>query len=729
MPKKYQYNSAVTGNREIPMPKILVVDELEANGMVLRRLQKKLNCQIIETNSGNNALSLCQDHEFSLIMLDVNIPEMDAYEVADILGSVEKVGQVPLMFLNVEPGTKIHKLKTYDTDELDLLYLPIDSNLLLSKVKLFLKLNRQRVELQAARSKIDDLGKSNRLILDTATEAILVFDEDQVINLTNPTADRILQAENESVVGQQLPTIFDDGVNPENRLPWEQTSTALSIQDGKSFRDTDSVLYRSDGSCFPAELAFAPSQNSDSTQSGGVIVFQDITEKKLTECEMTRLAQEDPLTRLPNREMFNELLENSLTQCKRHNESLLLFYLDLDHFKQINDNLGYEAGDKLLVEIARRLQQFVRKTDMIARLGGDEFAVLMPNRCELSEASRIAEELIRLLEVPNLLDNVLDTTSFSIGIVTYPEAGNTSEQLLKAADTAMHHAKTQGRNNFQFYEPNMQRMSVQRSILRHELKLAVRYSEFTCHFQPQVRADNGEPIGLEALVRWNSPNRGWVQPDDFIPMAEESGLILPIGEQVLRNACDNFIQWKKQGLITGEKRVAVNISNHQLRRGNLIKTVTEILFETGMEPCELELEITESIVMDNPKAAIEILNELRALGVHIAVDDFGTGYSSLMYLKKLPLSSLKIDRGFVADIGRDKNDETIVIATINLAHSLGLTVTAEGIETAEQAEFLRAHECDNLQGYYFSRPLPVDEITDWLQAEFTFSSQMERMMS
>ena len=697
-------------------PDILVVDDLQANRIVMRKLLKKVDCNVIEAASGNEALSLCLEHQFALILLDINMPEMDGYEVAEILHSEPDTAQMPIVFVTAAHGDELHKMKAYEIGAVDYLYKPIDDKILLSKVNVFLKLARQRKEVQNALGELNVLSQHHRLILDTTAEAILSIGDSGEITLANRAAERILKAEEDSLVGRHLCNLFYPGQDHKQCTIWQQSDISNAISHAETLRDAGSELYRDDGESFPVELAFAPYRDSEQSYSGGVMMFQDITERKWTERELIRLAKEDPLTHLPNRSLFNEFLENALSRCKRHEEALALFFLDIDHFKQINDNFGHDVGDEMLIAVTERMKKCLRTSDMIARIGGDEFAVLMPHVNSISDTTHVAEKMVRVMEEPLALGSEWVTVSFSIGIVTYPEAGESTEELLKAADTAMYHAKEQGRNNFQFFKLEMQQKAMRRSRLEESLKAAVRNEEFICHFQPKVNAADGRPLGLEALVRWESPQRGLVPPFEFIPVAEEIGAILPIGEQVLRNSCENIKQWKKNGLMDSDTRVAVNVSIHQLRRGSLLQSVTRILSETGVEPQDLELEITESTVMDNPQAAIDVLNELRSMGIQIAVDDFGTGYSSLMYLKKLPISSLKIDRDFVRDIGNDKNDEAIVIATINLAHSLGLSVTAEGVETLEQAEFLRTYECDHLQGYYFSKPLSAEDITDWLRS-------------
>ncbi len=702
--------------------KILIVDDLPANLLALRKLLKKVNCQVVEALSGNEALTLCLDHEFALILLDVNMPEMDGYEVAELLSQDQKTKETPIILVTANYTTSENQIKGYKVGALDYIQKPINDEILLAKVQVFLKLENQKRELNDTLNALNEASNHNKLVFNSAHDAILSVDEQCNIVLANPAANSMLHIYDGSLLDKPLSSIFSFE-SEDSHASWQETSIAKSMQSDNPFpiRETNLELLRQDGTSFPVEMSYAPyTRECDSTTtsiSSGVVTFRDISEIKGHEQELMRLAREDPLTHLPNRLMFNERLEEALNNCMRHNDGMALFYLDMDHFKQINDTLGHDTGDKLLLSVTQRMRDCLRQSDMIARLGGDEFAVLMPRINNVTEITRVAEKMIQQMGAPHMLNGHSTLITFSIGIVTFPEAGNTTEQIMKAADTAMYHAKSKGRNNYQFFEPEMQRRAIFRSELEDSLKTAVRNEEFICHFQPKVWASDYSSNGLEAVVRWKSKERGMVSPVDFIPMAEEIGLILPIGEQVLNLACQTFQDWRDSNIVLPEQHIAVNISIQQLRQGHFISTVKRILEKTQISPHQLTLEITESTVMDNPHQAIEILQELKDMGISTAVDDFGTGYSSLMYLKHLPISTLKIDRAFVRDIGRDKNDEAIVRATINLAHTLSLTVTAEGVETERQAEFLTRNECDHLQGFYFAPPLPEIEASEWLQQQ------------
>jgi diguanylate cyclase (GGDEF)-like protein len=425
------------------------------------------------------------------------------------------------------------------------------------------------------------------------------------------------------------------------------------------------------------------------------------------------VATHDALTGLPNRVMFNQRLTHALAQAQRYGRRLAVLFIDLDRFKIINDTLGHESGDVLLREVAARLTDNLRTTDTVARLGGDEFVVLVEEVADPLYLAGVAQKLITALSAGFPLSGQEYHVTASIGVSTYPDDGEDQQTLLKNADIAMYRAKEQGRNSFQFYSAQMNVHSVERLSLESGLRRALERNELTLHYQPQVDIRRGHITGMEALARWQHPELGLVPPDKFIHIAEETGLIVPIGQWVLQTACELQRVW--HGLGIPDVRVAVNLSPRQFVHGDLLKEVLRALEQTGCLASCLELEITEGMVMHNPQRAVALLNQLKEMGVRVAIDDFGTGYSSLAYLKRFPIDSLKIDRSFILDIPGDKDDAAITQAVIAMAHSLELKVIAEGVETREQFNFLRKYRCDEMQGYYFSKPLPADQATALLQ--------------
>jgi len=445
----------------------------------------------------------------------------------------------------------------------------------------------------------------------------------------------------------------------------------------------------------------------DGRIAGLVTTYTDITDRKRIEAEIRHLAHHDVLTGLANRSLLDARLQQAIADARRGGQRLAVLFIDLDRFKNINDSLGHHIGDELLVQVADRLRGEVRETDTVARLGGDEFVIALQGLNEASDAARITEGLLETLSAPYVVGGTELHATPSIGISLFPDDAKDANALLRNADTAMYHAKALGRANYQFFTDELNHSTMIRLELENSLHRAIGRNEFELWYQPLHDARGAALNGFEALVRWRRDDDLLLTPDSFIPVAEDTGMIVELGRWVLREACRQARAWSNLGTV--RPRVAVNLSARQLRDPRFADTVAEILAETGLEPSMLELEITESSVMDRPDEAVALLHRLKALGVGIAIDDFGTGYSSLSYLKMFPLDRLKIDGSFVCDIDRDPNDSAIVSAAVSLAHNLGLPVVAEGVETEAQARHLARLGCDELQGFHFSRPMPAPE--------------------
>ena len=430
--------------------------------------------------------------------------------------------------------------------------------------------------------------------------------------------------------------------------------------------------------------------------------------RKEAEERIRHLAHYDELTGLANRNMFGERLNHALAQAQRNHKPLTVLFIDLDRFKNVNDTLGHEAGDLALKEVSKRLLGCVRASDTVGRLGGDEFVALLEEiPPQPAHVTVVAERILAAIARPYMFDAQEFHLSASIGISTYPADSENAQSLLKNADIAMYRAKEQGKNNYQYYSAQMNVHSRERLALETDLRHALEHKEFVLHYQPKIDIVSGQITGMEALLRWQHPTKGLIPPMQFIPLAEETGLIVPIGEWVLRTACAQNKACQELGL--PPLRIAVNLSARQFVHENLLQEVSRVLGETALDPAALELEITESMMMQDPVHAVKLLTELKALGVYLSIDDFGTGYSSLGYLKRFPIDSLKIDRSFVQDLPRDADDAAITQAILAMAHSLKIRVIAEGVETVEQLRFLRDHGCDEMQGYYFSKPVPAHE--------------------
>jgi diguanylate cyclase (GGDEF)-like protein len=470
---------------------------------------------------------------------------------------------------------------------------------------------------------------------------------------------------------------------------------------------------RKDGTLYPKWMSASVVRDAEGRIIHYVASFTDITARKQAEAQISRLAYHDALTGLINRFSLQSQLEQALSMARREQRALAVIFLDLDRFKTINDTMGHAMGDQLLMEVAHRLRENVRDSDIVARLGGDEFVVVLTEVDDATAAARVADKLLQALSRRYRIgEHELHSTT-SIGLAFYPDDGEDGETLMKNADAAMYHAKSLGRNNVQFFTAELNQTAVKRLKLDHDLRVAVETRQFELHYQPQLDSRTGRTVGIEALLRWRHPREGLVLPAEFIPVAEETGLILALGEWVLDEACCQLRAWRDAGI--QKLTMAVNLSALQLHSASLVNQVARALEKYELDGDDLELEITESVAMHDPDVSISQLKALRDLGVRLSIDDFGTGYSSLSYLKLLPIHTLKLDQSFVRDIECDSNDVAICTATIALAHSLGLEVIAEGVETEAQRQFLASHHCDFMQGYLFSKPLPADAALAFIQ--------------
>jgi diguanylate cyclase (GGDEF)-like protein/PAS domain S-box-containing protein len=444
-----------------------------------------------------------------------------------------------------------------------------------------------------------------------------------------------------------------------------------------------------------------------------VLVMRDVTERKQWEQTIFHLAYHDTLTDLPNRRLFIDRLRKEVYQAKRFQSQLAVMFLDVDRFKQINDSWGHEVGDVILAEIAKRIKQCLGSNDVVARLGGDEFTILLPHISGRHEVDQVAQRIRDRLEEPLEVNGRQHTLSCSMGIAVFPSDGREADELLKRADMALYFVKERGRNGFEFFHPSIEEKSLERILLENELRKAMEHEHFHIDYQPKYALPTGKLVGAEALVRWNHPELGRIPPNKFIPIAEETGLIVPIGEWILRRACEQNRAWQAQGY--PPFRVSVNLSVRQFYQPDLVEKIREILEDTGLDPQWLELEITESIFADMDNA-VPILKNIRDLGVHISIDDFGTGYSSFSYVKHLPVDTLKIDASFIRDVHTNKESQAIVRAILTIAQTLHLNVIAEGVEREEQLAFLHEEGCSEGQGYLFSKPIPRQDIEALLKA-------------
>lgn len=542
-----------------------------------------------------------------------------------------------------------------------------------------------------------------RKIMDTMVDALVIIDAKGMVETFNPAAERIFGFSAQEVVGQSVTMLM-----PVEEAEHHQEHIDDYIENGDSRiigigRDVQGR--RKDGSLFPLEIALSELEIGGKRHFIGVL--RDITERKMNDERLRFLATRDHLTGLPNRALFRERLEDAVAAADSQGHLVGIFFVDLDHFKNINDTMGHHVGDRVLQAVGRRLESYVRPGDMVCHLSGDEFTIILDTLHDVQEAARLAEHLLEHLSQPFEVEGREIYTSASIGIVIYPDNAETIGNLLKNVDTAVHQAKRQGRNTFTFYTEKLSEHMVRRLQIENGLRRCLERRELRVVYQPKVDLESGEVIGAEALLRWISDDLGFVSPGEFIPIAEETGLIVPIGDWVLREVCRQIDAWLNEG--RAPMRVAVNLSARQFRETSLTSQIMDILNTTGLNAELLELELTESMLVENADEAIQALWALKGIGISLSIDDFGTGYSSLSYLKRFPIDSLKIDQSFVRDIPDSNDDMSITKAIISMGRSLELKLVAEGVETYDQAAFLRANGCHVAQGYLFSKPVSADE--------------------
>ncbi|HTP66045.1 MAG TPA: EAL domain-containing protein [Geobacteraceae bacterium] len=698
-------NMDLTGEKT---PLVLVVDDDELIRLLARETLEQAGFTVAEVDSGEQAVAAFARLLPDIVLLDVMLPGKDGFTVCAEIRECQGGDDTQiLMMTGLDDIESIRR--AYDVGGTDFITKPINWLILGYRIRYMLRASlavstlRQNEARFATVQRIAHIGSWEWNIqkdeLYCSEELFRIF-----------TVEAIgFDANYQS---------FLNSVHPLDR-----EFVSMSIEEALFARKPYNIDYRillpgGIERIVHAEAEVTWNDEGKPVWMAGII--QDITERKRAEEQIYNLAYFDSLTGLPNRLLFKEHLAHALAHSTRTRKVAAILFLDLDRFKQINDTLGHSIGDKLLQKVAECLVVCVRKCDTISRvgaedfpssvsrLGGDEFTVLLTDIASVQDAARVALRIINTVSQPMNLDGHEVIITTSIGISLYPDDGNDVITLIKNADTAMYHAKDQGRNNFQFYNRSMNSTAYERLVLENHLRRALEREEFLLHYQPQYDIASGEIIGVEALIRWRHPDLGMVSPGVFIPLAEETGLVIQIDEWVIRNACAQGKAWRESGL--PPVPMAVNLSGQNFIRKNLLETISRVLDETGLDPRLLELELTESVLMKNAREAAQTLKALKEMGLNIAIDDFGTGYSSLSYLMRFPLDTLKIDQSFIREIPADSDSTAIIRAIIALAHSLKLRVVAEGVETETQLDFLRANGCNALQGFLFSRPLPAAEV-------------------
>jgi diguanylate cyclase (GGDEF)-like protein/PAS domain S-box-containing protein len=673
------------------------------------------NTELKHVESMGEAEKYLAGHAADIILLDLGLPDAQGLEAVRRIRAAAP--RVPLVMLTVSDDESLAAQALQVGAQDYLVKGQIDARGLLRAI-------RHAVERKNMEEALFVEKELAEVTLNSIGDAVACTDIAGNITFLNLVAEKMTGWPREEVAGRPMAEVLRilDAASRET-IP---NPVALAVGKNRTVHlPLNSLLVRRNGLEIPIEDSVSPIHNREGQVTGAVIVFRDVSVAQTMALQMTHSAQHDFLTGLPNRMLLNDRVSQAISLAARHLKKVAVLFLDLDGFKHINDSLGHPIGDKLLQSIARRLVDCGRSSDTVSRQGGDEFVVLLSEVEQSDDAAITARRMLQAVSEPHSIDlHDLHVTA-SIGLSIYPDDGLDAETLIKNADTAMYQAKENGHQSYQFFKPAMNVRAVERQSIEEGLRRALERREFSLCYQPKVHLKSGDISGAEALLRWKHPSRGLVSPAKFIPVAEDCGLIVPIGNWVLREACKQARTWLDAGLPLGT--MAVNISAMEFRDEHFLDGVFGVLQETRLDPKYLELELTESVLMKRAEATETILKTLKARGVQVAVDDFGTGYSSLSYLRKFPIDALKIDQSFVRQITTSPHETTIVAAVISMGRSLKLRVVAEGVETEEELAFLRIHQCEEAQGYYFSHPVPPGQFAHMLNTGLPEKVPMESL--
>ncbi|HYD61458.1 MAG TPA: EAL domain-containing protein [Noviherbaspirillum sp.] len=738
-------------------PTVLIVDDTSANLAVLSNYLGDNGFSVLVAEDGEEGIARAKYSHPDLILMDVMMPGVNGFEACRRLKEDPQTRDIPIVFMTALTDAS-DKITGFNVGCVDYVTKPFQVEEVLVRVRTHLSVQfmqrqlaaqnlqllqeiavRQRVEaeLQRARDELEErvmqrtaeLAQANDSLRKENIERARMQDElkerearirrlfeANVIGIFYWHLEGVISEANDAflqIIGYSRRELLEGIIQWKNVTPPEHT-----VADERAIAEL-----KSKGTCAPYEKEYIHKDGRripilvgaalfEGRSDTGVAFVLDLSERKKAEARIAFMAHHDALTGLPNRVLLQDRIKQAIAHARRSGGKVAVLFLDLDYFKRINDSLGHEIGDRLLQMTAARLLGCLREDDNLARLGGDEFVLSLPDIPDSSDASQVARKTLETLEAPFMIDGHELHVTGSIGISLYPDDGIDVETLMRAADTAMYHAKEKGRHNYQFFTSAMNKAAHRRLAMENRLRHALASDLFEIHFQPQVDMSNGAIFSSEALLRLREPGKSPVSCGDFIGVAEETGLIMSLGEWVLENACRQLKQWHVQGHTA--LHVAVNLSARQFSQPNLCDMIARIIDNTGIDAGMLDLEITESILLRRTEENIKALHQLSALGIHLSIDDFGTGYSSLAYLQRYPVDKLKIDQSFVSGITRNANDRALVAAIIAMAHGLDINVLAEGVETAQQAEFLQKHGCTCAQGFYYSEPLPPAALTGML---------------
>jgi diguanylate cyclase (GGDEF)-like protein/PAS domain S-box-containing protein len=700
--------------------KILIVDD---DAKILKSLKDLLAVKGFNPQSaigGQEAICQLNQNEYDLVVLDLHMPYVNGHDVMEHI----RTHQINTSVIIVSGETSFEAAKRACTlGAYDFIRKPYAADELIITINNALKEKRLQKHNTVMQKQLTESEHLHRYIVDTSPDIIYILDQEGYFTFINERIESLLGFSKEQIIGKHYSfLIHHDDIERARYIFNERrigSRASKNIELRLKCKDDRSSLHFNNRT-LPIELNSMGMYSGKNTKAndytGTYGVARDVTERKIAEETICFQAYHDLLTKLPNRALLRDRLSLAINQAKRDKENLAVMFLDLDRFKNINDSLGHMIGDELLQQVSTRLKDCIRQADTLARFGGDEFTLMLTKLKDAREdASKLANKITDTLKQPFIIDGHELYVSTSIGIALYPQDGTNMDSLIKHADVAMYHVKGQGKNGYQFYSDDMNVPYIENLSLDTGIHKALDNNEFSLVYQPQVNLRSGEIVGIEALLRWNHPEHGTVPPSEFIGFAEESGLIVDIGNWVIKSACKELSRWRKAGL--PEIRVSINISTRQLMEKDVVTNIIEIMKSYDIPGSSIELEITENAIMDDMESVIHKLQELSNHGITVAIDDFGTGYSSLSYLHKLPIQTLKIDRTFLKESHINKGDNTIINTIVAMAKALNLNVIAEGVETQRQLEYLREIDCKEAQGFLFGKPLPPEAISQLLLQE------------
>jgi diguanylate cyclase (GGDEF)-like protein/PAS domain S-box-containing protein len=713
-------------HEETDRPRILIVDDMPANLLTLRRLLAGVDADIVEAGSGNAALAALLEQEVALVLLDVAMPDMDGYEVAEYIRSVEQTRRIPIVFVTAAYKDEAHRIQGYASGAVDYIEKPIQDAILLAKVRVFLELWHNATRLRRAvreiatvnvaleteiaqRRQAEERLRLAASVFSEANEGILITDPEANILEVNRAFTRLTGYAYEEAIGKN-PRFLQSG--HQNEVFYTAMWTEL-LRNGH----WQGELWnrRKDGRLYVAQTTINAVRNADGAVSHYVGLSFDITEQKQHQERIEHLAFHDALTQLPNRILLADRIRQALIWTDRHQRLMAVCYLDLDGFKPVNDQFGHKAGDRLLIEVAQRLQNAVRSQDTVARLGGDEFVLLLTDLATAAETEDVLARVLKAISAPYPLEQGQATSvSASIGVTHYPHDRNDADTLLRHADQAMYQAKQSGRHRVHVFDPGQEQRASQHHQFRERVRQALENREFVLHWQPKIDMRRGEVVGAEALIRWPQPDGTWISPACFLPNLEHDNLIVELGDWVLREALRQLAAWQTRGITL---RISVNVAAQQLRDEAFPGKILALFRDyPALSPAQLELEIVETAAIDDLDRVGRIMRACQRGGIDFALDDFGTGYSSMLYFRRLPARTIKIDQSFVRDMLKDRDDLALIEGILGMTRAFGKTVVAEGVESLEHGRLLLQLGCHLGQGFGLARPMPGEELPVWLRS-------------